>query len=39
VGGYWPYATTLFDYTARAMPFQRPGTLTADKPRPRRLLF
>lgn len=28
VGSYWPYATTLFDYTARAMPFQRPGTLT-----------
>lgn len=31
VGSYWPYATTLFDYTARAMPFQRPGTLTADE--------
>jgi cytochrome c len=29
IGSYWPYATTLFDYTARAMPFQRPGTLTA----------
>lgn len=27
VGSYWPYATTLFDYTSRAMPFQRPGTL------------
>lgn len=27
VGSYWPYATTLFDYTQRAMPFQRPGTL------------
>lgn len=31
VGSYWPYATTLFDYTARAMPFQRPGTLTAEE--------
>jgi cytochrome c len=31
VGSYWPYATTLFDYTARAMPFQRPGSLTADE--------
>lgn len=28
VGSYWPYATTLFDYTRRAMPFNRPGTLT-----------
>jgi cytochrome c len=31
VGSYWPYATTLFDYTQRAMPFQRPGTLTPDE--------
>jgi cytochrome c len=30
IGSYWPYATTLFDYTRRAMPFQRPGTLTAE---------
>src|SRR6266567_636048 len=28
VGSYWPYATTLFDYTSRAMPFKQPGTLT-----------
>jgi cytochrome c len=28
VGSYWPYATTLFDYTRRAMPFKQPGTLT-----------
>ncbi|MFQ5705405.1 MAG: c-type cytochrome [Gemmatimonadales bacterium] len=28
VGNYWPYATTLFDYTRRAMPFDRPGSLT-----------
>lgn len=27
IGNYWPYATTLFDYTRRAMPFDRPGTL------------
>lgn len=31
IGSYWPYATTLFDYTARAMPFPQPGTLTADE--------
>ena len=31
IGSYWPYATTLFDYTSRAMPFTRPGTLTADE--------
>lgn len=28
VGNYWPYATTLFDYTRRAMPQDRPGSLT-----------
>jgi cytochrome c len=31
VGNYWPYATTLYDYTYRAMPFQQPGTLTPDE--------
>ena len=31
VGSYWPYATTLFDYTRRAMPFEEPGTLTSDQ--------
>jgi cytochrome c len=31
IGSYWPYATTLFDYTARSMPFLQPGTLTADE--------
>lgn len=25
VGSYWPYATTLFDYIHRAMPYQAPG--------------
>lgn len=31
IGNYWPYATTLFDYTRRAMPMDRPGILTADE--------
>jgi mono/diheme cytochrome c family protein len=31
VGNYWPYATTLYDYTYRAMPFAQPGTLTPDE--------
>ncbi len=31
VGSFWPHATTLFDYTRRAMPFEEPGTLTADQ--------
>lgn len=30
VGSYWPYATTLWDYINRAMPFDRPGVLDAD---------
>jgi mono/diheme cytochrome c family protein len=30
VGSYWPYATTLFDYINRAMPFDRPTVLSAD---------
>ncbi len=31
IGNYWPYATTLFDYTARTMPFAQPGTLSANE--------
>ena len=27
VGSYWPYATTLWDYINRAMPFDQPGLL------------
>lgn len=27
VGSFWPYATTLWDYINRAMPFDRPGAL------------
>lgn len=29
IGNYWPYATTLFDYTRRAMPYNAPGSLSA----------
>jgi len=28
IGNYWPYATTLFDYTRRAMPYNAPGSLS-----------
>lgn len=31
VGSYWPYATTLFDYVRRAMPYSAPGTLSDDE--------
>ena len=31
VGSYWPYAETLFDYVRRAMPFDRPGSLSDDQ--------
>lgn len=31
VGSYWPYATTLFDYIRRAMPFDCPQSLTDDE--------
>src|SRR5579864_1099139 len=27
VGSYWPYATTVWDFVNRAMPFDRPGSL------------
>jgi S-disulfanyl-L-cysteine oxidoreductase SoxD len=30
VGSYWPYATTVWDYVRRAMPFDHPGTLTTN---------
>jgi cytochrome c len=30
VGSYWPYATTLFDYIHRAMPYTAPGSLSVD---------
>jgi cytochrome c len=28
IGSYWPYATTLFDYVRRAMPYPAPHSLT-----------
>ena len=31
VGSFWPYATTLWDYVNRAMPFDRPGLLEASE--------
>jgi cytochrome c len=31
IGNYWPYATTIFDYVRRAMPFNRPGSLTDEE--------
>jgi S-disulfanyl-L-cysteine oxidoreductase SoxD len=31
VGSYWPYATTLFDFVRRAMPFNAPQSLTPDQ--------
>jgi mono/diheme cytochrome c family protein len=31
VESYWPYATTLFDYIKRSMPFNAPGSLTDDQ--------
>ena len=27
MGSFWPYATTLWDYINRAMPFDKPGLL------------
>ena len=31
IGSYWPYASTLFDYIKRAMPFGEAQTLTDDE--------
>lgn len=31
VGSYWPYASTLWDYIHRAMPFTAPRSLSADE--------
>jgi cytochrome c len=31
IANFWPHATTLFDFTRRAMPFQRPRSLTNDE--------
>jgi mono/diheme cytochrome c family protein len=31
IANYWPYATTLFDFIRRAMPFPAPRTLSDDQ--------
>ena len=31
IGSYWPYATTVFDYVRRAMPYVQPQSLTNDE--------
>ena len=31
IGNYWPYATTVYDYIHRAMPYTAPGSLKPDE--------
>ena len=31
IANFWPYATTVFDFTRRAMPWQKPRSLTNDE--------
>lgn len=31
IGPYWPFATTVFDFTRRSMPPHAPGSLTPDQ--------
>lgn len=31
IGSYWPHATTLFDYVRRAMPLDRPQSLSSNE--------
>jgi S-disulfanyl-L-cysteine oxidoreductase SoxD len=31
IANFWPYATTIFDFIRRAMPWQQPRTLTDDE--------
>ena len=31
IGSYWPYATSVWDYIHRSMPYAEPGTLSADE--------
>ena len=31
IGNYWPYASTIFDYTYRSMPQIAPGSLTPNE--------
>ena len=31
IGSYWPYATTVFDYVRRAMPYMKSKSLTDEE--------
>lgn len=31
IGSFWPYATTVFDFVNRAMPYDRPKSLSANE--------
>jgi hypothetical protein len=31
IGSYWPYATSVWDYIHRSMPYTEPGTLSVDE--------
>ena len=31
IGSYWPYASTIFDYVRRSMPYIQPQSLTNDE--------
>lgn len=31
IGSYWPYATSIWDYIHRAMPYPQPGSLSANE--------
>lgn len=31
IGSYWPYATSVWDYIHRSMPYAEPGTLSSDE--------
>ncbi len=31
IGSYWPYASTIYDYLQRTMPYDQPGSLTPEE--------
>ena len=31
IGSFWPYATTIYDYVYRAMPYNAPQSLSANE--------
>ncbi len=31
IGNYWPYASTIYDYLQRTMPYDQPGSLTPEE--------